>query len=96
MSRSIKKNPICKSGNNSRYGKRLANKKVRRTLIDMPQKSKAYKKVYESYNITDYVCRWTFRDALEDYYYGNRKEYWQSHYTEEEFIKYWTKSCRRK
>ena len=72
MSRSIKRNPICKSGSRGKAGKKLANRRVRQTLIDLPRKSRLYKKVYPSYDICDYISRWTKVDALEDYYFGKR------------------------
>lgn len=96
MSRSFKRNPICKCGRSGRVGKKLANRRVRRALIDLPRKSKAYKKIYESYDICDYISRWSRQDALVDYWYGRRAVYWQSHYTEEEFINFWARACRRK
>jgi len=96
MSRSVKKNPVCKCGRSGKVGKKLANRRVRRALVDLPRKSKAYKKIYQSYDICDYIVRWDKRDALVDYYYSRRADYWQSRYTEEEFINYWAKACMRK
>jgi len=52
MSRSYKKTPgFC---DRSPFNKKQANKKVRKTKI-VPN-GKAYKKLYESYNICDFKC----------------------------------------
>jgi hypothetical protein len=52
MSRSFKKVPAIKDATCKKYGKKYANKKVRK--IDIGGGG-AYKKAYESYNICDYV-----------------------------------------
>lgn len=55
MSRSYKKSPYvtaCKH----KQGKRLANKRVRNTA--WLSNGKGYKKVYESWDICDYKCRY--------------------------------------
>lgn len=54
MSRSYKKTPVCKEGNRSKkWGKRKANRKVRKTT-GLGGKSNLYRKAYESWNICDY------------------------------------------
>ena len=74
MSRSYKHNAVMKDGNRSKkQDKRLANKAVRRTDL---ASGCAYKRVYNQYNICDYLCaEW------------NRGKYvwWRS---EEEYQKY--------
>lgn len=59
MSRSFKKNLILKdsSGNSYRkWAKRQANKKVRKTK--KVANGKQYRKVFETWDINDYVCHW--------------------------------------
>jgi hypothetical protein len=69
MSRSYKKHPIIKDGGrSSKKSKRLANKKVRRNVDKLPPKGKAYKKIYDSWDINDYVSYWTEKDAIECWY----------------------------
>ena len=55
MSRSYKKHPACNdsSAGTTRWKKRVANKRVRNSK-DVPN-GKAYKKVYESWDIRDFV-----------------------------------------
>lgn len=49
-------------GSHKRYAKRQANKKVRRYKGPIPDGS-SYKKIYNSWNISDYISRkWAFRD----------------------------------
>lgn len=64
MSRSYKKTPISKScPSYGKYGKREANKKVRRS--DDISNGKMYKKIYCSWNIHDVVSYYTLNNALE-------------------------------
>lgn len=57
MSRSYKKTPVSKwggrAGGTRKYWKRQANRKVRKNKI-AKNKSKHYKRVFESWNIRDY------------------------------------------
>lgn len=53
MSRSYKKVPHCKCEDSCKWGKRQANKKVRRYKGEITN-GKGYKKLYESWNICDY------------------------------------------
>ncbi len=54
MSRSFKKNPVCKEWNHhKKWMKRQANKKVRRTH-ELSGKSNIYRKAYESWDICDF------------------------------------------
>lgn len=62
MSRSYKKNPIVKDGRSGKVGKRFANKKVRRYKGELPD-GKAYRKLYESWDIHD----WVFRETLQEH-----------------------------
>lgn len=61
MSRSYKKNPIVKDGRSGKVGKRFANKKVRRYKGEIAN-GKAYKRLYESWDIHDYAFRETYQE----------------------------------
>lgn len=91
MSRSYKKNNIYTDGRTPtpKYMKRLANKKVRRSR-KLPN-GKAYKKVFETYDIHDYVSRWTWEDAKFEYFHPDSNgNLWQDDYpTLKDFYKYW-------
>ena len=59
MSRSYKRTPVFKDGSDNsktkKYSKRLANKKVRRQMIEQRKKSNDYRKNgMESWDICDY------------------------------------------
>lgn len=75
MSRSIKKNPVVKDGDSGTFGKKLANKKVRRT-DDVPMKGKGYRKVFNSWEIHDYSSRWTKEEAIEMWREEERDRYY--------------------
>lgn len=71
MSRSYKKHPISKDGNRKkRWAKTAANRKVRRYLgrsIAHRLPHRAYKKLFESYEIADYVSLYTREEAIAEY-----------------------------
>lgn len=112
MSRSYKKTPISKSGGYGKNGKKLAGRKWRRTINenDIVGRRSLYKRNYSSYDIYDYVSRWTkeeakryYKEAKFNYENGiNDWKYWGS----KENIKYptvgdflkdrWEKYYRRK
>lgn len=97
MSRSRKKSPVWTDGRSGRVGKRLANHKVRRALVALPRKSKAYKKQFESWDIHDYVIRWTKEEALEQYRKSGADSWMRKKYpTEKDFLNYWAKVYQRK
>lgn len=62
MSKSYKKNPVCKDRNP--WAKGQANKKVRK-YKDTIANGKQYKKIYSSWNICDWVYYETLPQALE-------------------------------
>ena len=94
MSRSFKKSNWVKDPNN-KYMKRFANKKVRNSK-DVPS-GKAYKKVFSSYDISDYKWMWTKKDAIYEYYNGLHSQYLRDRFaTLEEYLKYWEKCVKRK
>ncbi|MDE7312316.1 MAG: hypothetical protein K2N87_11970 [Eubacterium sp.] len=63
MSRSFKKTPIVKCAGSGVYGKKLANRKVRHMQNDMLVNRKAYRKLYETWNIYDCKTHMTRQDA---------------------------------
>ena len=73
MSRSYKKSPVCKDPNN-KYMKRFANKTVRHSM-SVPD-GKAYRKFFQSYNISDYSFRCSL---LEQKKYGYCDDYQHRH-----------------
>lgn len=112
MSRSYKKTPIVKSGG---YGghddKRFARRKWRRSIKedDVASKRSLYKRNYSTWDINDYINRWTKEEAID--YYNNIKDKaklnnWERQYyknilkrypTLESYLeKYWYKNFRRK
>jgi hypothetical protein len=87
MSRSFKHVPIIKDATCKKYGKKYANKKVRKIDIDS---GGAYKKVYESYNICDYsfsLFNCDKKDAIPVWGYSN----YGDKMTYDEIMKYWRK-----
>lgn len=72
MSRSYKKNPIIKDGSKGRRSgrsmKAIANRKVRRTE-DLPIRARgAYKKVFEQWDISDWMFEFTYDQAKQQWY----------------------------
>lgn len=67
MSRSYKHTPVYSdyARKTTRYLKRQASHKIRRTL-DIPN-GKAYRKFYNSWFIHDYTQYWTREDAIDHY-----------------------------
>ena len=53
MSKSRRRTPIVKDHNSGKFGKRQANKKVRREK-DFSKNGKAYKKLFNTWNIHDF------------------------------------------
>lgn len=95
MSRSYKKYPFVKDKSGSKHGKKFANKKVRHAK-NLPN-GKAYKKVYESWDICDYKYLWTRKDAIEDWLSSKPNSWKRKHFkTLEDYLKYWEKCVKRK
>lgn len=67
MSRSFKKNPISKDHYGGKSGKRFANKAVRRKK-NLSYSGGEYKKVYDSWDVNDYICYYSREDAIKDWY----------------------------
>ncbi|HAH17786.1 MAG TPA: hypothetical protein DCL29_02025 [Eubacterium sp.] len=94
MSRSYKKHPRVKDKNNKGM-KKYANKKVRHTK-DIPN-GKAYKKVFESWDICDYCWIWTWKEAIDAYNQAPADSWIRKHFeTLEKYLIYWEKCVRRK
>jgi len=109
MGKSIKKNPIIKDGGDSKKeAKKLANHTVRQKLKSLDDENtiasgNAYKKVYNSWNITDFKSRWTEQDAID--YYNNqvtrsggpmRDLFLKKYPTLEKWLNHWKKTMLRK
>ena len=66
--------------------------------------NRLYKKWFCSYNIHDYISRWTFAEAMHEYthprwFYHSFDDSWWSvwdKYNEKQFINYWAKYYKRK
>lgn len=97
MGKSYKKTPIIKdNGSSKKQMKTIANKAVRSKLKDPDfeiANGNAYKKEYDSYDIADYVCRWTKKAAISSYY---KNDILQEKYTLNEWIIKWKKSVMKK
>lgn len=96
MSRSFKKHPFCKDWNRrKRVGKQLANRKVRAQLkrgIDIPN-GKAYRKVYETWDIVDYHFYETKKEVIKDF---ETRKFRYDPDTLEEVINRWARFYYRK
>ena len=102
MSRSYKKNPVCKDtgSNGRRFAKRRASQLFRRKIEldeDMPARPQ-HKKMTESWEICDYRTRMTETEAIEWYYYrSEREDYFKKRYpTLEKWLKAWRKWYKNK
>ena len=98
MSRSRKKHPILKDGGkSSKSQKKMANRAVRNYKEEIPSGS-AYKKVYPSYDINDYVSYWSKEDAIHDYYKYRNEEYgiFRKFKTLKSVLNWWEKTMIKK
>lgn len=102
MSRSYKKNPIhTDRPNGAKYWKNLANKKVRKSNEEFP-KGKKYRRLFNPWEIHDYISYWGKLQALNYFEHGGfwRKGEWIPSFdykTKKEFLNdYWEKYWRRK
>lgn len=99
MSRSYRKHPVVKdNGKSKKQDKTLANRIVRRKLKDPEYDladGKSYKKEYESWNIADYITRWTKEEAIKEYdenFYIDKERF----PTLDSWINFWEKCMYRK
>lgn len=106
MSKSYRKNPISKDGGtSSKKKKKIMHKTVRRKLNrDISDDSLANipsKKMYETWDINDYISRYTREDAIA-YYNKTEKDEWQKEWfykkypTLEDWLNEWEKNYIRK
>lgn len=95
MSRSYKKHPFYTDGKTPgpKISKRYANKKVR-NYKNKIAKGKSYKKLFCSYEIHDFIARWTWEDAKAAYLIEDspgKYSYKDSFPTLKDFYRYWLK-----
>ena len=97
MSRSFKKHPYCTDGRAGRKPwKRRANKIVRNYKNNLAD-GKNYKKLYNSWNIHDYISRWSWPEVKKEWENGLRNTYLREHYpTLKELYKFWKKYYHNK
>lgn len=96
MSRSYKKHPWCTDGRDGRViPKRFANKAVRRYKHKLAN-GKAYKKLFCSWEIHDYISRWPWQEAKKEYEEDSSDWWKEACPTLKDFYKYWSKWYRRK
>jgi|HigsolmetaAR206D_1030411.scaffolds.fasta_scaffold00003_82 hypothetical protein len=65
MSRSYKQTPVWKNGRPGRFGKKLANRKIRRYKEDISDGGQ-YRKLYESWNIHNFISYYPFSEYLKE------------------------------
>lgn len=97
MSRSYKKNPIYTDGSagSTKRNKRVANHVIRHLDFDeLPLVGKAYRKFFCSYNIHDFISRWTWREAVQWWETSERAQ--KMYPTKKDLYRYWMKICKRK
>lgn len=95
MSRSYKKRPFCTDGHrkSTQKSKKCANKVVKHYKKGLPNGS-AYKKLFCSYDIHDYINRWSWKEARQEYL---NNDFWQEEYpTLKQFYQFWKKYYKRK
>lgn len=94
MSRSFKHTPIIKCAGD-RSNKKLANRVVRRA--EGLYQGKTYRKLFQSWNIYDYISRYTKDEALKDMSKLDKYcTYYSSCTDEKECINKWEKAYYRK
>ena len=100
MSRSYKKSPVYTDGSagNTKKSKRIANHVVRQTDFEiLPQKGSGYKRYYCTYNIHDFICRWTWEEAFNMWSKEPEDSPTRKRYpTEKDFYRYWFRYHKRK
>ena len=97
MSRSYKKHPIITDGSpgHTKDMKRIANSKIRQNMDKL--KGKDYKKYFCSYDIHDYICRYSWEKAKEDYENSPEDSYLKEKYpTLKDYYNDWCKYYKRK
>ena len=64
MSRSYKHFPFYKDVNSSKWGKRVCNKRIRKSLKEMPKKGNIHKKMNQKW---DFIYDYSSREFWEEY-----------------------------
>lgn len=101
MSRSYKKHPRVKDEANKNM-KRFANKKVRTNQDTFPSKGNSFKKIFESWNISDWNWRWSKEEAIKEWEaeespnFGGIAWRHEEYKTLEKWLQHWEKSVKRK
>jgi len=97
MSRSYKKHPYYTDGKegSTTITKRFANKTVRKYKHKLA-KGKAYKRLFCSYDIHDYISRWSWEEAKKEYESDPYKYLKEEYPSLREFYKFWSKYYKRK
>lgn len=96
MSRSFKKNPVVKDHDTGKWGKKQANRAVRRYKGEI-HNGKAYRKHYCSWDIHDYISYFPKEEAIDFY-----KKFWADvkfpyrNGTFEDYMNHWEKDYHRK
>lgn len=75
MSRSRKKVPISKDHRSGKWGKKQANRAVRRDK-NRSLKGKEYRKIYDSWDIHDYISFYPKEEAIKDWYAEEQEPAW--------------------
>lgn len=97
MSRSYKHTIGIVKDPANKASKRFANKAVRRYKGDLPSHGKAYKKLYQSYDISDFWWIWTKEDAIKEWEKDYPCYHYKTHFqTLEQWLNYWYKCTQRK
>ena len=109
MSRSYKHSVGWVKQQNTKGMKQVANKYVRRHVMELPNKGKAYKKLFQTWDICDWRWIWTREDAIAEWYertaeaeqgidsHKHHISWFVKEYpTLEEYLKYWEKCVKRK
>lgn len=103
MGKSYKKHPYSKIAGYGKQGKIYANRRVRRSELDTTERG-SYKKLYCSWNIKDYISRYSYEQAAAYYRELERREplgyiecsIFKQFPTFEDFMLDWEKNYRRK
>ena len=93
MSRSYKKHPIVKD--HCKGMKEIANRHLRRKGLEEIPNNKGYKRLFNSYNISDFK----FSDTFQEYLRSRERRYNRTDFTQEEIIKFkdeWERVYKRK
>ena len=97
MSKSYKKHPYLKeSSQHTKYGKKFANRKVRKSEETLQHKD--YKKQYCSWEISEYKFYMSEQEVINEFFASRNEEYhWMKKFkTLKEALTWWKKTDLRK